>query len=77
MSQSQADGFSEADGILSADQRGRGGETEAQRMGLGLGGGGEVTGPLLTQACPCALSLFHRHGAQTRLGSAELRMAFL
>lgn len=39
MSKSQTDGFSEADGILSPDQRGRGGETKAQ--GTGWAGGSQ------------------------------------
>lgn len=59
MSKSQTDGFSEADGILSPSQRGRGGETKAQGMGLGWG----VTGPHSGQ--PLSLSLSHLHVAQT------------
>ena len=47
MSKCQTDGFSEADGILGTGQRGRGGETEVQSMGIQAGagwGGMEVGG---------------------------------
>ena len=39
MSKCQTDGFSEADGILGTGQRGRGGETEVQSMGIQAGAG--------------------------------------
>lgn len=61
MSKCQTDGFSEADGILGTGQRGRGGETEVQSMGIraGLAGGGGGWHRTTTQACLCVLSVSH------------------
>ena len=80
MSKCQTDGFSEADGILGTGQRGRGGETEVQSMGIQTGvGWGGIGGEhrTTTQACLCVLSVFHLYVPQTHFGSAGLQMSIL